>query len=397
MKILWMSNSPSAPTGYGKQTALFTRKIKEDHELFIFSFYGREGGPVMNPDGIIELSRFRDGWGNDIVGAHYAKTGSEAIITLVDPFVHNGPEMEKLNWVCYVPIDSHPMKHMNASVLKHAKRVIAMSKFGRDMLEAEGFENVLYMPHAYDGKKIFPMDKAEARAYMKEKFDVPEEGELIIDISNNKGRPSRKNFIGLFQAFTKILDARSNVSLYIHTDPQRPDGEDLNIFIKKMGLEGRVFFPNKYEYLNSQYDDEDLNHIFNAADCMLHMAYGEGFGVPALEAQAVGVPVIQTNGTAMKELTFIDKFRIDSRPYYAGVEGSFMDEPDVDHAAKIVVDYLSKARVDAEYKESVQNELIQKASEYEIDAVYDRYTKPILEGLERDYGKRRDGDTADAG
>ena len=45
-KLLWHSNAPWAPTGYGQQTGLFAPRLSEHYELAISSFYGLEGGPL---------------------------------------------------------------------------------------------------------------------------------------------------------------------------------------------------------------------------------------------------------------------------------------------------------------------------------------------------------------
>ena len=44
MKILWLSNSPWAATGYGNQTGLFLPHINNlGHEISVTAFYGLEG------------------------------------------------------------------------------------------------------------------------------------------------------------------------------------------------------------------------------------------------------------------------------------------------------------------------------------------------------------------
>jgi glycosyltransferase involved in cell wall biosynthesis len=47
---------------------------------------------------------------------------------------------------------------------------------------------------------------------------------------------------------------------------------------------------------------EKMALLYNGFDVLASPSYGEGFGVPILEAQACGVPVIVTDWTAMTEL-----------------------------------------------------------------------------------------------
>jgi glycosyltransferase involved in cell wall biosynthesis len=46
----------------------------------------------------------------------------------------------------------------------------------------------------------------------------------------------------------------------------------------------------------------DLLHLYNAARCLVHPAFYEGFGVPPLEAMACGTPVIVSNISSLPEV-----------------------------------------------------------------------------------------------
>jgi glycosyltransferase involved in cell wall biosynthesis len=45
-----------------------------------------------------------------------------------------------------------------------------------------------------------------------------------------------------------------------------------------------------------------LNALYNAARIVLHPSYDEGFGLPLLEAMAVGTPLVTSNVSAMPEI-----------------------------------------------------------------------------------------------
>ena len=46
-KLLWHSNAPWAPTGYGQQTGLFAPRLAEKYDMAISSFYGLEGSAEL--------------------------------------------------------------------------------------------------------------------------------------------------------------------------------------------------------------------------------------------------------------------------------------------------------------------------------------------------------------
>ena len=54
----------------------------------------------------------------------------------------------------------------------------------------------------------------------------------------------------------------------------------------------------KYDYIST----EDLNVLYNNARGLLYPSIYEGFGIPVLEAQKAGLPVIAFNGSSIPEV-----------------------------------------------------------------------------------------------
>jgi glycosyltransferase involved in cell wall biosynthesis len=52
------------------------------------------------------------------------------------------------------------------------------------------------------------------------------------------------------------------------------------------------------------YTDQNMATIYNAFDVLLNPALSEGFGLPMLEAQMCGIPIIANEFSTTKELTF---------------------------------------------------------------------------------------------
>ena len=71
-------------------------------------------------------------------------------------------------------------------------------------------------------------------------------------------------------------------------------GLKINKIIKEAGLTGDV--------INLDYVPiEDLRTLYNAADLLVFPSLYEGFGIPVLEAQACGTPVVASNAAALPE------------------------------------------------------------------------------------------------
>jgi len=90
-----------------------------------------------------------------------------------------------------------------------------------------------------------------------------------------------------------------------------PENKKVDNLINKLGLSGDISF---LKFVR----DEDLPALYKGADIMIFPSLHEGFGLPILEAQAAGTPVITSNLFAMPEIAggpkaahLIDPYSVD--------------------------------------------------------------------------------------
>ena len=76
---------------------------------------------------------------------------------------------------------------------------------------------------------------------------------------------------------------------------------DLQELVAALGIAEKVIFPDRYSYYLG-YPPEYMAALYNAADVLLASSMTEGFGIPIIEAQACGTPVIVTDFASMPEL-----------------------------------------------------------------------------------------------
>ncbi len=98
---------------------------------------------------------------------------------------------------------------------------------------------------------------------------------------------------------------------------------------------------------------------------------GEGFGIPLIEAQACGVPVITTDWTAMTELCGAG-WLVDGQRDYNATQGSYQKLPNVGE----ILDALEEAYSHAG---SMGDQAVEFAAQYEVDAVFDEFWVPTME------------------
>ena len=103
----------------------------------------------------------------------------------------------------------------------------------------------------------------------------------------------RKNMLNVLKAFNLIKD---NIPHYLYvTGGYSWRDTDVHDYIKEKKLENRVI---KLGFVT----DDDLVALYNLADCYLYPSLYEGFGLPILEAQACGCPVITSNAASCLEV-----------------------------------------------------------------------------------------------
>lgn len=376
--ILWFSNAAHSPTGYGNQTAQFTPKLNDDYRVMIAAFYGREGAPAINNDGIPELPRLSGAYGNDVIEAHMQYSRAELVVSLIDPFVLNPEIWGDLPWCAWVPVDSSPPAPENLASIRHAKHVWSMSMFGQGQLSAAGIEST-YVPHGINTEVYKPIDRIKARETLSRQLSTDlSEKFIVMTVAANKGTPSRKNFAGMLRAFALFAGDHPDAIFYIHSDENGVwGGEKLGNLATAYGIRDKVFFAPEYHLLLGMYPSSALNEIYNAADVFMLLSYGEGFGIPIVEAQAAGCPVIVTDGTAMRELSSAG-WRVPAIPVAAmqGRLGCFWNMA-LPHEAAKALELAYTERNGTARRQQARD----FALHYDTANIYETYMKPAVEAI----------------
>ena len=114
----------------------------------------------------------------------------------------------------------------------------------------------------------------------------------------------RKNMLNLIRAFTLIKDSIPHCIYFTGGDSWLDT--DVHNLISGNLLQERII---KLGYIS----EEDLVMMYNLADCYLYPSLYEGFGLPILEAQACGCPVITSTVSSCPEVAGAGALYIDPR------------------------------------------------------------------------------------
>jgi glycosyltransferase involved in cell wall biosynthesis len=303
VRILWLGNPPWLPSGYGQQAALALPRLRAlGHELAFLCNWGLDGQATSW--GGIPCFPCDSQWGNRAVATFAEAHQADLVFALCDAWVLQ-PNLwpDGLGMAVWAPVDHRPAPPAAVRVLAHTKvRPVAMSRFGVEQMRDAGLDP-LYVPHAVDTGVFRP--QREIRREVRDELGVPRDVFLVGMVAQNTGNPSipRKSFPQALLAFSRFAKRHRDAWLYVHTETNPVQG-GLNLNRVAEACEcpqGRVRFPDPRTW-HLPIAAEAVSYLYQAFDVLLQPSMGEGFGIPLLEAQASGVPVITSDHSAMREL-----------------------------------------------------------------------------------------------
>lgn len=380
MKICWASNAPWTPTGYGQQTATFVPRFRDaGHDIAIAANYGLQGAS-MDWEGFRVYPASSE-YSNDVIPAHamHHFAGEPGLLMfLYDAWPLRSDLYEEMNTAIWCPVDHLPTPPL---VIKHFKDYgsvpIAMSRFGEQQLQRSGLDP-LYVPHGIDTTVYRPHPTREAKI----KCGMDPDKFVVGIVANNKGAtPSRKAFPEMFTAFTVLNRIAPDTHLYVHANWQVKDGIDLQALAAARDIPVEaVTFADQYRYLAGSTTPEQMAWIYSAFDVLLFTSMGEGFGIPALEAQACGTPIIVTDFSAQSELVAPDAgFTVEGQPWWDELQKADFQIP-------MIEQIVEKLRFAYEYRDHLETRLgpavREFALQYDADTVMTDYWIPVLAELE---------------
>ena len=311
MRVLWHSVAPWIKTGYGTQTEIFTRRIRDllGHEVAI-STWSLHGG-LMQYDGFTIYPGFRERFGNDVVGMHARHFDADLVVTLTDSWVFRPRAMKNIPWVAWTPVDHDPVPPGVVDALKYGYSVpVAYSRFGEEKMREAGL-SPFYVPHACHPTFFESVTKRLAR----KNLGLPQDAYIVGMVGVNQGAPNRKSYPQSIEAFQRFRKKHPEALLYLHTHLTSGRGLNLEHLMDFLDLDEKCYrTPDPYDLLLGQ-SERKLRDVYSAIDVFLCPYMGEGFGIPIIEAQASGTPIVATNFSTMPELCFFGEL-IEGEPYY---------------------------------------------------------------------------------
>jgi glycosyltransferase involved in cell wall biosynthesis len=388
VKILIHSNGPHVPSGYGKQ-ARYAGKILRDlgHEVAFSCFSGLGGQPIrwdgytLLPSGALDFSP-------DTMVAHALTMGADLVLPIMDFFKlspasaqwHQATADYPMKMGAFIIADctaenGGPSMLDQQTIPMFGPHPIAVSRFGIERLQALGYGTeeypCSYLPHCVD-TSVFkpPADRAAARR------ELGTPGDFVIGIMGANSDGIRKNFQGQLAAFQRFSKRHKEAYLALFTVADSPRGLPLSQMAQDLGIADRVVFMPSYEQVCGMTPEEMVAAWYGSLDVLSLCSYGEGFGVPLIEAQACGTPVVTTDGSAMAELALAAGWLVRGQRFWNVTHRAWWVQPDED----AIVRAWEKAYQAAGNAER-QAAAVHFASDYSINFVRDNFWAPFMKKM----------------
>src|SRR6266536_2465752 len=312
MHLLWISDSPDTPSGFGNVSRFVCEGLaRRGHQVNILGWQTRQLGDW---NGCKLFPTRSNSLGSEAVYPLLVRLRPEILITLADvwwlpylasPHVRQQMEMLDTPWLNYFPIDGDLGESQLPSswieMLKEVDFPVAMSRYGQGVAKACGV-SCEYIPHGVDIDVFRP---AESREAAKERLGYA--GKFVV-LSDSRNQP-RKMLPRLLDVFAKFVRQRPISMLHLHTDPDDEFTQslvysyDVRGDLRHNGLEDKVkFSPGFRLQRGGGLPLSQLAAYYQAADVHLLASSGEGFGLPTLQAAAAGVVPMASAYSASHEL-----------------------------------------------------------------------------------------------
>lgn len=310
MKILFMSDSPDLPTGFGVVLDNLIKRLKNDYEIGLLSwqYWGRK----KTVDNVTWYSCKEHKYANDTLHNTLKDFKPDFLFTLGDPWMINyvaNPGYTRLlktlgtKWIWYLPVDSHEFASQYIEDIKKPWKVVVMSQFALPLIQYIR-NDAIYIPHGVD-LDVFKMLPNRDEIRKEEKLD---DKFVIGSVGRNQDRKQTERLMEAYSIFAKNKD---DVFLYLHCDPKDIENmvkdyagnmyHRILIAMKKYGIGSKIIFTNDFTYAVGV-PLETLVKIYNMFDIHALSTSGEGFGLPIIESMACGVPNVMTDCTTCQEL-----------------------------------------------------------------------------------------------
>ena len=336
--VLWISEQPTRPTGYGTVTREYVKRLADSCNVFVMA-WDHHGEDIQHSEGWT-MVHGGSNFGADLLNHKGTATITDyqinrlrpdVVVSLTDIWntaaIVRACNRAGVPHISHIPIDGYPINRKFDELLGMTHTPLFMSEFGAEemnkmvkrlhstkgkapeshrnpVIDRYETEDIHFLHHGVDTTVFAPVTDEE-KADMRSKLGLPWDT-VFLSVGRNG---NRKQIPRLLQAFKGMLGRVPNpasIGLILHTgdptDSHRLGGWDLPAMVEDMGLQANITFSDTSASPVMGLDKRQMARLYQISDFHVSATGGEGFGIPSLEAMACGLPIILPDNSTGPEL-----------------------------------------------------------------------------------------------
>lgn len=357
MRILISGYCPHGKSGYGLQTkclfdifmkkgydvgfVFWDMKEREDHATMTYADFSKKSfeKEVFDVASVYiprrPLSHAENYYWDDMAWA--VKDFDPTHIVTIHDIWTIAPEWKPFDVPMYgwIPIHYDPPELQTIVNLRNYETIWSLSLWGKGILE-KYHNDVIHIPHVIDDiffDGIFA--NANRKTEMRKRIGIPEHAYVFLMVARNTEKSNRKGFDFALQAFNYYKKFKNPLA-HLHMHVNIKGAVDIQDLAKQLDIGDHITCSDQGTINEYGFSSLYLRNLYLMSDTLLCTSAAEGFGLPVIEAQCCGLPVIATNCTAMSENVGLGRLS-DPVGSVSGNPGSF-SKPSADNIVKDMID-----------------------------------------------------------
>lgn len=238
------------------------------------------------------------------------------------------PWWKEIGVIPHTTLDSLPFLDQQIECFKKSKKVYVWAEFAEKEAKRLGFTNVELLPPIIRNDHLRKLRRDEKLA-IRNKNNIPENAFVVVMCSRNQ---IRKEFKVLLQGYAQWKKENPNIKntyLLLHTNFSEPGGWNFHKFAEELNIDKKEILTTYHCRQCKEYDikpfvgndincrfcgahkaqinitiqegasEEQLNEIYNVADCMVHLCNAGGAELTPIEGLTCELPLICNGYSSM--------------------------------------------------------------------------------------------------
>lgn len=325
MNVLVLTNPSYGAFGYAMVARYLCKGLREaGHNPYVLSTLNI-GDLIRDNYGTVNIPPYFIPFAKYALIQYIKALDIDVVVTLLDCWEQIAHDIPDKVHMCKIPVVGHvtarssPLSPDWSTYLRKVDHIVAPTMWGKAVVEEVFPGRVSRIEHGVNLDTFKP--DARARKRMRKMLGYDDKFVFLM-VGRNKQLQKRydlalKAFKGLL---TNMPETQGKVVLHIHTNPHESyDLEAMrNMGFEDIGKEHVRFSRVKLNgdrlelctegdergmFLNPNWglDEKAMAEMYNMADCFVHSGGGESFCIPAVEAQACGLPCVVPAHSAFLE------------------------------------------------------------------------------------------------